>query len=120
MTIKRFLSIYLCSVFIAITSGVCYFIDGTEAENRFTCSDLNTVNASMCCESDTFVDSCMDGICVVSVVVSPGQYDDEKGFWRDSCSDPTWRDPACVKMASCEKSRITLSFNEQEPNVRVY
>ena len=121
MTIKRFLSIYLYSIFIAITSGSCYFIDGTVAENRIPCSDLNnTVNASMCCESNAFFDSCMNGICVVSVAPFPGQYDNDYGFWRDSCSDPTWRDPVCVKIASCEKSRITLDLDEEQSNVHVY
>lgn len=117
MTIKTFVFIYLCSVFIAIASGTCYFIDGNEAADRFTCSDLNTVNASMCCEQDAsaYFNSCINGICAYTYAPgAQGQYDNELAFWRDSCSDPTWRDPACVKIASCEKC-----LDEQNPNVRV-
>lgn len=117
MTIKSFLFIYLYSVFIDIADGTCYFIDGSEAADRFTCSDLNTVNASMCCEKDAgaYFDSCTNGICAYTYAPgAQGRYDNGLAFWRDSCSDPTWRDPACVKIASCEKY-----LDDQEPNVRV-
>lgn len=106
MFIRSFLFICLCSIFIAVASGTCYWIDGTEAADRFPCFDLNSVGASMCCDkaSSAFFDSCADGgICAYTYASGvQGRYDDGLSFWRDACSDPTWRDPACLHVASCE------------------
>lgn len=103
------LPFYNCLIIIfvlltAIVNGTCFWIDGTEAKNRFTCYDLNSVGASMCCDS-TFVadfDKCIGGICVYnSSLAVQGIYNDKQSFWRDSCSDPRWQDPACLAMAPC-------------------
>lgn len=113
MSNKRFLFIYLCSVFIATASGTCYWINGAEAPDRFTCSDPNTVGASMCCakESSMFFDSCTDGICAYTYASGAlGPYDDGLSFWRDSCTDHTWRNPACVTIDSRENSGENRTF----------
>lgn len=47
-----------------VNGGKCFWIDGTEVKNRFTCYDLNSVGASMCCDSaagSAFV-NCIGGI----------------------------------------------------------
>ena len=105
MSSKLFSFLYFCRVFIAIASDTCYWIDGTEAANRFACFDTNKNGASMCCDeaSSPFFSSCTGGICAYTYASGvQGLYDDGLSLWRDSCTDPTWRDPACVKMASCE------------------
>lgn len=99
-----FLSILLCPVFCfsLVASGRCFWIDGTEVINRFPCYDLNSVGASMCCDStlrDYFV-GCDHGICVFNFTQGvEGPNDEGSSFWRDSCTDPTWMDPACLAMA---------------------
>lgn len=97
------LSVLLHPGFFFLASGRCYWIDATEALDRFPCYDLNTVGASMCCDSalrDSFI-SCANGICAYTFTQgTQGPNDVESSsFWRDSCSDPTWRDPACLAMA---------------------
>ena len=41
MSTRLSLPFYCCPVFIAIVNGTCFWIDGTEALNWFTCYDLN-------------------------------------------------------------------------------
>ena len=50
----------------------------------------------MCCATNTStiplenIDTCnSDGLCIP---------DDNNGVWRKLCTDPTWKDPACVKL----------------------
>lgn len=51
---------------------------------------------SMCCAigvNRTYQDVCIDGgLCHNAFYGNRDQY------WRESCTDPTWKDPACVKL----------------------
>lgn len=93
---------------IAIVNGTCFWIDGTEAKNRFTCWDLNSVGASMCCDRDVAAfDKCIGGICAYNFSSGvAGLYDGGQSFWRDSCTDPRWQDPACLAMAPCMQIHV--------------
>ena len=98
---KMLLSVFFCSIFIFLASARCYWIDGTDADNRFPCYDLNSVGASMCCDSALrdFFNKCDGGICVFNFTLgTQGPNDQGSSYWRDSCSDPTWRDDACLAM----------------------
>lgn len=99
-----------CLLLTAIVNGTCFWIDGTEAKNRFSCYDLNSVGASMCCDrtaTAAFV-QCIGGICVYQGVL--GLNDGEQSFWRDSCSDPRWQDPACLAMAPCMQNPMLFTL----------
>ncbi|MCJ1471341.1 hypothetical protein MMC07_009989 [Pseudocyphellaria aurata] len=40
------------------------------------------------------------GLCVYNRTEgAQGPYDNGNSVWRDSCSDPTWKDPACLAIA---------------------
>lgn len=101
-----------------VNGGTCFWIDGTEAKNRFTCYDLNSVGASMCCDSaaaSAFV-KCIGGICVYQSdsypagdIPRPTKYGEELSFWRDSCSDPRRQDPACLAMEPCMQTILFFS-----------
>lgn len=113
MSTTRLISLpfYCCLIIIIflllidiVNGRWCYWIDGTDAKDRNPCLDLNTVGASMCCDgalAASFV-KCIGGICVYNFSSGiPGLYDDGRSFWRDSCTDPRWQDPACLAMAPC-------------------
>ncbi|KAJ0285246.1 hypothetical protein COL940_003663 [Colletotrichum noveboracense] len=84
----------------AIASAQCYLPNGT---NRASTSDVgkNTYKPcdgnghSMCCNTYTG-DVCRDGFCW-----------NESGrvLWRESCTDPTWQSPKCLKL--CIDSSIS-------------
>lgn len=108
------LLIYLCLGFIRIVaSGHCFWIDGSVAEGHTPGYDLNTVGASMCCATDTleYISSTHGGICLYNINEGPqGPYDHQGvSFWRDSCTDPTWKDPACLAMAPCKSICVALN-----------
>lgn len=111
MSTRLSLPFYCCPVFIAIVNSTCFWIDGTEASNRFTCNNLSGVGASMCCDSknDPVFDKCINGICAYNFTIGvQGVYDGEQSFWRDSCTDPSWKDPACLAMAPCMRTLCCL------------
>lgn len=113
MSTRLIVPFYVCLVFIAIVSGTCFWIDGTVAPDRFTCYDLNSVGASMCCDSafSKDFDKCIGGICVYNYSSGArGLYDHGQSFYRDSCTDRAWQDPACLAMAPCKRSSTSRSF----------
>lgn len=87
-------------------SAACFTPNGTNinkynnyADDAIYAPCNDTASASMCCatgpvrrgsEDECFLDG--SGLCTNSNV---GQ---DVHFWRESCTDPTWRDPACVKL----------------------
>lgn len=93
--------------FIGIASGDCFWIDGSVAKGHTACYDLNTVGASMCCAKDSpnFGSCTPGGLCqYLGFSGAQGPLDNGTSFWRDSCSDRTWLDPACLAMAPYVKS----------------
>ena len=56
---------------------------------------------SMCCATNrtSFPDSCQDnGLCQSLVPNSAGTDIINQNIWRESCSDPTWHSPFCLKL----------------------
>ena len=83
-------------------TGDCYFIDGSNDTSSRPCYALDTVGASMCCNSG---EGCRpDGLCNGSPQYGEtlGPYDGGKSIWRRSCSDITWQDAACIAIAPSE------------------
>ncbi|KAL2109712.1 hypothetical protein VUR80DRAFT_2114 [Thermomyces stellatus] len=70
----------------------CYFLDGSPAERLFRC-DNSTDGESTCCTAGSICWS--NGVCQEDLPGLPRDYT------RAGCTDPTWRDPACLR--ECEE-----------------
>ena len=104
--------ICLCLSFKQTASGDCFWIDGTVAKGHTAGYDLNSVGASMCCAQDSpsFTSFLPGGICQYqNTGGAQGPHDNGSSFWRDSCSDRTWQDPACLAMAPCRSIKVALT-----------
>ena len=72
----------------------CYTPNGDDRNKLFGGEDdryrpCNSGGVSMCC-SYLGGDTCIgDGLCYNA---------GGNVYWRESCTDPTWKDPACVKL----------------------
>ena len=77
-------------------SATCYWPNGTaHGDGAKPCK---ATGQSMCCDIDPAVvdpahaDTCRsDGLCIPS---------DNSGVWRGLCTDPTWKDPACLDLCT--------------------
>ena len=80
---------------VAVSSAwaTCYHPDGTSADVAY--QPCNTTGEfSMCCHlgvSNNNGDACGAGPTYGLCGVTGPQ------LWRESCTDPTWKDPACLK-----------------------
>ena len=83
-------------------NGPCYYIDGSLDESTSACYYLDTVGASICCQSDE--DCLSSGSCTGAPDGPIGPDDDDKAIWRRSCSDYTGQDLACLTIAPCKSS----------------
>lgn len=83
-----------------ILAFVCYTPDGQDRNENFNAivyEPCNTsASVSMCCATGPgrtagTLDTCMpdSGLCF-------NQY--YNNYWRESCTDSTWKDPACIKL----------------------
>lgn len=79
---------------VSIVSAQCFMPNGTDRNARDgpgirykTCGKSPAGSSqSMCCKiGDTCLDS---GLC----------QDNGGRFWRESCTDQTWKDPACIRL----------------------
>lgn len=83
------------------SSSTCYSFDGTAKRRTYTpCNQASP--HSMCChnfkDNSWSPDICLpNGLCYNSDNLNP-EYLGKRGFWVESCSDPTWSDPACKEM----------------------
>lgn len=89
---ETLLSIIVASLLLSPVIASCYFPNGTD-RNIGLSSELYQAcdgggKHSMCCQRNH--DRCRsDGLCVNS---------QNNEIWRESCTDPTWRSPACVRL----------------------
>ncbi|KAH0435092.1 hypothetical protein CcaCcLH18_04990 [Colletotrichum camelliae] len=91
----------------AVASAQCFLPNGT---NRLSTSDVgkNTYKPcdsnghSMCCNTYTG-DVCRDGFC---------WNESSRVLWRESCTDPTWQSPKCLKL--CIDSTIKVDANRTQ------
>jgi hypothetical protein len=86
----------------------CYWLDRTDVNAWWNVSEYeyyqpchnvtasNATAASMCCATGPGrvaqgnADRCMEnGLCYSDAL---------QLYWRESCTDPTWQDPACIKL----------------------
>lgn len=76
----------------AIHASTCYWPDG-QANPNLSYLPCNDGAVSMCCATNRTiptVNSCRpDGTCLE---------ESTQTVWRESCTDPTWKDPKCLKL----------------------
>lgn len=108
---KPYVNIFLLvspflSLLPAHCSAGCFTPNGTNINNFngypddaiYAPCNNNETSASMCCAIGPLrgsPDNCFEdgsGLCYNKNTGTDVQ------FWRESCTDPTWRDPACVKL----------------------
>lgn len=90
--------IYL-HIFLFEAFAACYWPNGTDVNEHLNLYDYQPCDISseesMCCALNRyFPDECRsDGLCL-------GSRWPDKGIWRDSCTDPTWKSPKCLKLCT--------------------
>jgi hypothetical protein len=85
------------------SSAACYTPEGLDRNTQFNASDgylyapcNNVAPVSMCCAigpgriAAGSADTCIPGGLCYNQYVNV--------YWRESCTDPTWEDPACIKL----------------------
>lgn len=82
---------------------ICYAPNGSSTNEQLNVTEGaiyapcdNTADVSMCCavgpSRDGTTDICLEnGLCRNDILW-------DGLFWRESCTDPTWEDPACIKL----------------------
>lgn len=77
----------------AVASAQCFLPNGTEQNGvegvgKNSWKPCGSSGHGMCC--NTFSgDTCQDGLCWNPI---------GKVYWRESCTDPTWQSPKCLKL----------------------
>jgi hypothetical protein len=78
----------------------CYHPDGSAATSDY--QPCHAGRQSMCCainRSDGYVNRCRpDDLCLE---INTGV------IWRESCTDPTWQDPACLQLCTSGLCALT-------------
>lgn len=110
-----FMSIYISkllplSLLCTTISATCYYPDGSPItpdnhppnvnSTDYQPCDSDTSSFSMCCATNRLVkgDTCMsNGIC----------HNGYGEYWRESCTDPTWNSPFCLKNI-CANASVSL------------
>lgn len=103
MACHSFAFLYLIYICASVAATNCYFPNGTDANpvnqalQRTPCfSDGPSNIASMCCHVG---DTCRsDGLC-------DNSYQDGS-LTRDTCTDPSWNSPNCIKLCTNGTSRV--------------
>ncbi|KAI4216010.1 MAG: hypothetical protein LQ351_001506 [Letrouitia transgressa] len=75
----------------------CYYSNGTAAvtEPEWPVTPCNPEQpVSMCCQNTTYEVCRPDGLCDGS----------DNQIWRESCTDPTWKSPRCIKLCLGENA----------------
>jgi hypothetical protein len=86
---------FIAAFVVAGVSATCYTQDGTPEDSIYTSCNQN-VEFSMCCRTQEVngdpADTCLpNGLCMNNQGVNKTTY------WRESCTDPTWKSPYCLK-----------------------
>lgn len=81
-------------LFSVAVHATCYYPDGEIAEVIITYArcNINTSVASMCCNADNGDRCTPEGLCISG----------SNAFYRDMCTDQTWKAPECVKICTGE------------------
>jgi hypothetical protein len=90
---RLFRDLFVLLVELPLTAAVCYHPDGTSAASQYV--PCNSGKVSMCCATNEDTDNkntCRpDGLCAEATT---------NYIWRESCSDPTWKDPNCLQLCT--------------------
>ena len=82
-----------------VTDTQCYFLNGAPSLNSYRC-DNSTAGHSTCCQAGAVCYS--NGVCKV---MNEGIQD----WQRVGCTDPTWKDPACLDQCQKCESHLPVS-----------
>ena len=90
-----------------VSDAQCYFLNGAPSLNSYRC-DNSTAGHSTCCQAGAVCYS--NGVCKV---MNEGIQD----WQRVGCTDPTWKDPACLDQCQkCESPpcpRVSLRYKTE-------
>jgi hypothetical protein len=90
---RLFRDLLVLLVGLPLTAAICYHPDGTSAESRY--APCNSGKVSMCCATNEDID--VKNICRPDGLCAEGT---TNFIWRESCSDPTWKDPNCLQLCT--------------------
>ena len=101
----------LCAALLAqYSSAECYMPNGSKANwegsksNYVSCAKNG--QHAMCCNK-AYSDTCRsNGLCYNAGA---------KLLWRESCTDPTWNDPACIKL--CASNQICMFSSKRSRRI---
>ncbi|KAF6831719.1 hypothetical protein CMUS01_07235 [Colletotrichum musicola] len=99
---------------IAFVSAQCFLPNGTEQNGvegvgKNSWRPCGSSGHGMCC--NTFSgDTCQDGLCWNPI---------GKVYWRESCTDPTWQSPKCLKLCIDTDSPGAMGLSMNQANVLV-
>lgn len=90
----------LCTYFVLGINATCYHPNGSAvlSADQLPCNTAIGVE-SMCCNTGNMTSPgrCdKDGLCI--------SYHNDY-LWRNACTDPTWRDPACLHICTLGQSK---------------
>jgi hypothetical protein len=100
---RRSVFLALCMYFILGIDATCYFPNGTaqSSGDQYPCNTASGVE-SMCCNigNTSTPGRCnQDGLCI--------PYNNGH-LWRGTCTDPTWKDPACLHVCTVGQGKKLL------------
>lgn len=111
---KVFITLTPSVLFSLVSASTCYFPNGTAILDDTYQPCRSNTTYSMCCALKNRIsyttDQCMpSGLCFNSCL-QDGSCNDSDGsgtYWRESCTDPTWNSPSCLK-GVCTNSSVRL------------
>lgn len=100
---RKVLSLWIVLPRLVISQKQCFRPSGIAVTNPVyqPCIQVDGVE-SMCCRlNDTNPDTCHpNGLCMAT------QEGDNLGYWRDFCTDSTWRSPNCLRDICTNEVRL--------------
>jgi hypothetical protein len=101
---------------VPLISATCYYPDGTIETSTDYMPCVATVGTfSMCCATNRahYPDQCLpNGLCHNPCATSGNCGDSAGGqYWRESCTDPSWSSPYCLKNVCANPAVSILSLN---------
>lgn len=100
---------------VSLISATCYYPDGTiETSPEYQPCVATVGTFSMCCATNRaqFADQCLpNGLCHNPCATSGFCGDSTGGqYWRESCTDPTWSSPFCLRNVCADPAVSILNL----------
>lgn len=92
-----FFSLLHAAFFVASAATVCYNPDGSlVTDSAYQPCNLAVGAQSMCCGTN-HTQATLDDTCLPNGLCQTRGANADAMFWRESCTDPTWNSPLCLK-----------------------